>query len=171
MRPLFTIGYEGSSLDEFLDTLLEEEVETLIDVREVPLSRKRGFSKSLLCNAVESVGIEYVHLKSLGDPKEGRVAARNGEIDLFKEIYRRHLRTKAAREALELSTDIALNSASCLMCYERYAEDCHRNIVANRIKYRTGMPVRHLLSGASHSIGVNAMGAKNERTASRSIGR
>jgi hypothetical protein len=71
----YAIGYEGSVLEDFVATLRSAGVETLIDVRDVPLSRKPGFSKSALQANLEAHGIAYVHLKGLGDPKPGREAA------------------------------------------------------------------------------------------------
>jgi uncharacterized protein (DUF488 family) len=75
---LFTIGYEGATMGEFLAALQAAGVERLIDVRAVPNSRRPGFSKTPLRNALAEVGIEYVHLRALGTPAAGREAAREG---------------------------------------------------------------------------------------------
>jgi uncharacterized protein (DUF488 family) len=83
---IFTIGYEGAAMDEFLAALKNAGVERLIDVRALPLSRRPGFSKSPLRSTLEEAGIEYVHLKALGTPAEGRSAARAGRHADLKRI-------------------------------------------------------------------------------------
>jgi uncharacterized protein (DUF488 family) len=85
MGKLFTIGYEGATIDEFIAILFDWDIEHLIDVRDFPTSRKKGFSKNLLAESLNNYGIEYTHLKGLGDPKEGGNAARAGKHNLFFE--------------------------------------------------------------------------------------
>jgi uncharacterized protein (DUF488 family) len=82
-------------------------IDVLIDVRDVPLSRKKGFSKNGLAQILADADIEYVHLKGLGDPKDGRDAARAGEYDLFQKIFSRHMRTKIALRDLNIAAEIA----------------------------------------------------------------
>src|SRR3954453_21108705 len=77
---LTTIGYEAAELDDFVATLLAAGITRLIDVRELPISRRRGFAKRALSEALADAGIVYVHLRGLGDPKEGREAARVGDL-------------------------------------------------------------------------------------------
>src|SRR3954451_21230653 len=84
---IFTIGYEGATMDEFIGALQRAGVERLIDVRALPLSRRPGFSKTALKGALEEAGIDYVHLKSLGTPAEGRAAARAGRHADMQRIY------------------------------------------------------------------------------------
>lgn len=103
MPMLTTIGYEKAALNDFIATLQAASVECVIDVRELPLSRKRGFSKTALGQALEGADIRYVHLKALGDPKPGRDAARAGRFEEFNAIYRKHLATPEAQEALVLA--------------------------------------------------------------------
>ena len=86
MTTLATIGYEGSSLEDFVATLLAANINTLVDVREVPVSRRKGFSKNALREVLEDAGLTYVHLIGLGDPKEGRDAAREGRSDDFLKL-------------------------------------------------------------------------------------
>ena len=71
---LFTIGYEGATMADFLAALGAAGVRRVIDVRALPLSRRSGFSKTPLKNALAEVGIDYVHLKALGTPPSGRAA-------------------------------------------------------------------------------------------------
>ena len=105
----------------------------MIDVREVPISRKKGFSKNALCKHLADVGIDYLHLKGLGDPKPGRVAARAGQFDEFRRIFGAHMKTEVARSDLDRAIKVARANAACLLCFERDHTCCHRCIVANKI--------------------------------------
>src|SRR3546814_15143370 len=87
---LYTIGYEGSDIAHFLLTLQQCGIKRVIDVREVPLSRKRGFSKTALAAKLVESGIDYSHFKALGDPKPGRDAMRRGDFSAFVDIYSEH---------------------------------------------------------------------------------
>lgn len=139
-----TIGYEGASLEDFLNTLEAADVSVIADIRELPISRKRGFAKTRLSKALEERGIGYIHLRALGDPKPGREAARNGNFDLFREIFTTHLRTEKARIALNDLKQLAESQLVCLLCYERDPKHCHRSIVAERIRRRVSTSVKHL---------------------------
>ena len=123
---IFTIGYEGATQDELIAALQAARVERLIDVRAVPLSRKPGFSKNVLAAGLASAGIDYVHLKALGTPPEGREAARRGRIQEMREIYAQQLETpEAAAQSLQLVA-LANEKRSALLCFERDPEGCHR---------------------------------------------
>jgi len=131
---VFTIGYEGADVDRFLTTLKDSGVETLADVRAVALSRKRGFSKSALRDALSSQGIGYEHFIRLGTPKEGRQAARAGDGELMRRIYCDEvLSTEAAQEALRDLEALAASRPICLLCFERDPANCHRRILAQRL--------------------------------------
>jgi uncharacterized protein (DUF488 family) len=142
---LFTIGYEGATPADFLATLRACGVLRVIDVRQVSISRKRGFSKSALSEILASEGIAYVHLKELGDPKPGREAARRGDFSAFRRIYGQHLKTREAQAGLRVAVDLAAEKASCLLCFERAAEHCHRTIVATAIAEQKGFKISHLV--------------------------
>lgn len=144
MRTLATIGYEQTSLAEFIQALTGAGVRQLIDVREVPISRKRGFSKRALAEALSSAGIAYSHMRALGDPKPGREAARRGDHRAFREIYSAHLASEDAMAALDEASSLAKAALSCLMCFERDYLDCHRNMIAVTLASREGFEVRHL---------------------------
>src|ERR1700754_3761106 len=119
MKTLATIGYEGASLEDFIATLKVAAVHTLVDVRELPISRRPGFAKNALSIALENAGIKYVHLKGLGDPKEGREAARAGDFATFTRIFSRHMGTAVARSDLADAVKLSAQGDVCLMCYER----------------------------------------------------
>ncbi|MCS0504575.1 DUF488 domain-containing protein [Ancylobacter mangrovi] len=145
MPPLFTIGYEQVSAPAVLDTLAQAGVGLLVHVRAVAASRRAGFSKSLLAAGVASRGIDYLHLRGLGTPAEGRQAARTGRYDEMRRIFAEHLATPTAQEQLdELAGLTAAGRAVCLLCYERHPEHCHRQIIADLICERVGVKVEHL---------------------------
>jgi uncharacterized protein (DUF488 family) len=133
MTTLYTIGYEGTDIERFVATLKVVRVHLLADVRALPLSRKKGFSKSALRARIEQAGMAYVHLGALGDPKEGRNAARAGQFDRFRAIYGRHLSQIEPQETLRRLTTLAKAGPTCLMCFERDPNECHRSIVASQL--------------------------------------
>ena len=144
MTTLYTIGYEGASLPDFIATLHGAGVRHVLDVREVPQSRRPGFSKNVLAAALEAEGISYSHMKALGDPKEGREAARRGDHDEFVQIFEAHLSTREAGEALMAAAETVALKPTTLLCYERDPKTCHRTIVGARIKDVCSFNVQHL---------------------------
>lgn len=144
MTTLYTIGYESSSIEDFIATLRAADVSTLIDVRDFPGSRRKGFSKTALSIALADVGIEYVHLKGLGDPKEGRDAARAGEYGKFEKIFLTHMYTSQAKADLERAVTISQQSNACLMCYERSHRHCHRKYIAEAMSSIIDLNTIHL---------------------------
>ncbi|QIB35531.1 DUF488 family protein [Ancylobacter pratisalsi] len=145
MPPLFTIGYEQVSASSVLDTLADAGVGLLVDVRAVASSRRAGFSKSLLSAGVASRGMGYLHLRGLGTPAEGRQAARAGRHEEMRRIFAEHIATPTAQDQLdELSRLVATGRPVCLLCYERHPEHCHRQIIAELICERIGVPIQHL---------------------------
>jgi len=115
-RTLSTIGYEGKTLDEFLDELSSAGVELLVDVRAVAASRRPGFSKTALAGAAKERGIEYLHLRALGTPKAGREAARKGRIAEMRDIFEGQLETPEAELAMEQAHDAASERHVALLC-------------------------------------------------------
>jgi len=126
---LFTIGYEATTMGEFLDALTKAGVERVIDVRAVPNSRRPGFSKTPLRNALAEVGIDYVHLRALGTPSDGRTAARAGRHKDLKRIYAAQLDLPEAIVAAGQMRDLAAEKPSALLCYERDPAGCHRTLL------------------------------------------
>jgi uncharacterized protein (DUF488 family) len=133
MPPLFTIGYEGKTLDEFLGELRDAGVERVIDVRAVAASRRPGFSKTALGNALREQGIDYLHLRPLGTPAAGREAARKGRTEEMRRIYADQLETDEAALAMEQALAAAGEKKSALLCYEAEAPGCHRSMLAERM--------------------------------------
>ena len=133
MSLIYTIGYEGTDIDRFVTTLKNVGIEMIADVRALPLSRKRGFSKKSLAARLFDEGIGYTHFGELGDPKPGRDAAKSGRYDEFRSIYNAHLATNEAQNSLEELVMAADTKASCLLCFERDPKTCHRSIVAQEM--------------------------------------
>ena len=130
---IFTIGYEGSTQAEFIGTLKEAGVERVIDVRAVPLSRKPGFSKNVLAAGLKEAGIEYIHLKALGTPPEGREAARKGKHEVMARVYAGQLETpEAGAEAVRMIA-LAEEKPSALLCFERDPAQCHRTLLRESV--------------------------------------
>jgi len=141
---LATIGYEASTLPDVITALKRAGVEVVIDVRAVAASRKAGFSKTLLGNSLKNEGIDYVHLQKLGTPKPGRDAARSGDIARMNRIFEAHLEEPEVQLALAQATELATRRKAALLCYEADPAGCHRSIVADRIRARTGVEVENL---------------------------
>lgn len=141
---LATIGYEKSSPSGFVETLRKCGIEVLVDIRERAQSRRRGFSKTALSLAIERAGIEYIHMRALGDPKEGRDAARAGLIEEFRKIYSDVLTAEPAQEALAKVELLARSKRICLMCYEQDARNCHRKMVAEVLEKSLNCTTVHL---------------------------
>jgi uncharacterized protein (DUF488 family) len=136
MTSLYTLGYEGADIQLFIRTLLNAGVKVVADVRAVPLSRKRGFSKRKLSAQLASAGIEYAHFVDLGNPREGRDAAKAGNASKFHRIYLRHLNTTGAEIALKKLAELAASQATCLLCFEREPSECHRTLIASELATR-----------------------------------
>lgn len=142
---LFTIGYEQTPAKAVLDELQGAGVKLLVDVRAVASSRRPGFSKTQLAAGLDERGISYLHLRGLGTPKDGRIAARSGQFDVLHKIYAKHLKTPQAREELdELSALVKQSGPVCILCYEREHTHCHRRWIAEIIEDRDGVKIENL---------------------------
>lgn len=140
---IYTIGYEGTDIERFIATLKAVGVRAVADVRAIALSRKKGFSKSALRARLEEEGIAYNHFIELGDPKPGRDAARAGQHETFRRIYSRHLALPASEVVLRALSGLVREQATCLLCFERDPEGCHRSLIATRITMH-GVTTVHL---------------------------
>lgn len=148
-----TIGYEGAKLEDFLATLSHVDIDILIDIRERAQSRRKGFSKTALSEALSSANIDYLHLRELGDPKPGREAARRGDWDEFRRIFSKVVTGEAAQDAIRKIEEIAQGKRVCLLCYERDHTTCHRKIVSDILDDRLGSRTQHLGVRTLESLG------------------
>lgn len=144
-RKLYSIGYTGFSVQELIATLIENDVECLIDTRELPISRKKGFSKSALQSHLLDAGLDYRHFRWLGSPRSDRHEVREtGDYGKFFSSVRQHLATADATTALRDVIEIARTKSSCLMCCCSDWRLCHRSCVVEAITKRTYFSVQHL---------------------------
>ena len=145
MRTIATIGYEGATVQTFLDALRAAGVELVVDVRAIAGSRRPGFAKTRLAGNLHEAGIEYLHLRGLGTPAEGRAAARAGRHGEMHAIFREHLTTDAARADLDVLAGIVrAGRRACLLCLEADPAHCHRSLVAQALGELVPVRVEHL---------------------------
>lgn len=130
---IFTIGYEGTTMPDFLAALKAAGVERVIDIRALPLSRRPGFSKSMLAASLLEAGIGYVHLKALGTPKRGRDAAKKGDRATLEEVYAGQLELPEAQVQVAQMLDLAREKPSALLCFERDPCVCHRTLLLDAV--------------------------------------
>lgn len=133
LTPVFTLGYQLRSIEEYLEELQEAGIDLVVDVRENPLSRKRGFSKSKLEERLAEVGIEYLHLEYVGNPARIRKADKPHAACLVD--YAEHISEDPEilqRFAAHLKKWTESGKRICLLCYERHPDDCHRSILLDQ---------------------------------------
>ena len=130
---VFTIGYEATTVGEFVAALQQAGVERVIDVRAIPNSRRPGFSKTPLSNALSEVGIDYVHLRALGTPADGRAAARAGRHEELERIYAGQLELPEAIAQGAQMVALAQEKPSAVLCYERDPSGCHRTLLLDAV--------------------------------------
>lgn len=126
---IFTIGYEATTMAEFVAALRRAGVERVIDVRALPLSRRPGFSKNILAASLRDAGIDYVHLRNLGTPKLGRDAAKKGDVATLEAVYEVQLGLPEAQAEAARMRALASEKPSALLCFERNPEHCHRTLL------------------------------------------
>ncbi len=140
---LYTFGYEGLDIDGYISRLQEVGIRTIVDVRQLPLSRKRGFSKRSFAEALAKAGIAYLHSPMLGCPKKIRDEFKvSNDWSKYTAAFMSHLHTQDAsvRELAKISR--ATNA--CLVCFEADFNYCHRTFVA-REAHKCGAPaVSHI---------------------------
>ena len=143
-RTVLSIGYEKAGFADFIATLQAARVATVIDIRDLPLSRRAGFSKRQLQAGLAEAGIGYLHLRALGTPAEGREANRRRQWPLFWKIVESSLARPEAQAALEEAAGTAAAALSCLLCYEADPCICHRRRVGEMLQARHGFTIDHL---------------------------
>jgi uncharacterized protein (DUF488 family) len=144
--PLFTIGYEGLDQKQFLSWLYNHKIDVVADVRNLPLSRKKGFSKTPLFNLLEENNIEYINYRDLGAPKELRsFLIETKDYGTFFEEYKKII-TQNTNDVDGILALVNKGKKVVLLCYEKDPETCHRKVIANEVKKRddNGLEIRHL---------------------------
>lgn len=140
---IFTVGYEGLDIQAFLSLLIKHGVRTVVDIRELPLSRKPGFSKRGLSDILADSGLDYVHMVQLGCPKEVRDRyKKDGSWKQYTIGFLQHLDGQG--DALEELAAAAGQSQCALLCFEADYTRCHRSFVADALHDRFDMGVKHI---------------------------
>jgi uncharacterized protein (DUF488 family) len=136
---LFTIGYEGISLEEYLNKLIYNDIRLLCDVRKNSLSMKYGFSKSQLQKACKGVGIEYIHLPEVGIESDKRqelkTQADYNELFVF---YKKHILKNEIDKQKEILSLLETKKRIALTCFEANIYKCHRKYLAESISKMKG---------------------------------
>ncbi len=142
----FTVGYEQSEAEDFIRRLQDNGIEMIIDVRDMPLSRRRGFSKNQLQQLLTEADIEYLHVKPLGAPKEIRDPLRaGGSWWEYIKGYERVLRSQTTQ--IDALIKLASEKRICLLCFERNPAECHRSLIAREMEQRakdSSVQVEHI---------------------------
>ena len=134
-----SVGYEShKDSAAFARHLRESGVERLIDVRELPISRRRGYAKTALGLAMAAERIEYVHLRALGNPKAFRDLYKSGRVAEGRRRYEEHLLTQRI-DALHDVVPLLYEKRSALMCVEHAADTCHRTVILDALRNQLGL--------------------------------
>ena len=142
-RRIYTFGYEGLTIERFIERLQSAGVSLVIDVRATPLSRKRGFSKVAFEHALGAAGISYVHAKAMGCPKAIRDRyKRDGNWSIYTASFLQYL--GGQETAVDEVASLARSKSSCLVCFEADHNFCHRTYVARAAARKTGSSIAHL---------------------------
>jgi uncharacterized protein (DUF488 family) len=142
---LYTLGYQGVDVNTYVRKLKAAGVGIVADVRETPWSHKRGFCKNFLSAELSKAGIEYIHVKSAGNPKDNRRTAPDMAECLRR--YRRYLNEnpKGVADLIEvIRTSASRNRTVCLTCFEKDVQDCHRSILVDAMRKRIRIRPLHL---------------------------
>jgi uncharacterized protein (DUF488 family) len=144
MPTVFTAGYEGKNIEQFLYELQAAKIKHLIDVRQIALSRKKGFSKRQLAANLATVSIDYTHFTDLGSPADARhQVKKDGNWSKLFAATKRRYKTKESREAYKQLKAIAKKQRSAYMCFCNNSQACHRRVITEMLESE-GWTVKHL---------------------------
>ena len=150
---LYTVGYEGLNIEQFLLMLDKYGINKIVDIREMPISRKPGFSKTALNGILEKNGIEYTHLHALGCPKPVRnLYKQNGDWSLYTKGFKAYLKTQDA--ALHDLHEMLQERHCALLCFEADARFCHRSLVSAEMIRRYAVRTCHTDVAAAKTVKV-----------------
>jgi uncharacterized protein (DUF488 family) len=145
----YSLGYEGISLDRYVEVLKSHQISLVIDVRETPWSYKPGFSKKPLSERLESEQISYIHLKAAGNPSKNRKMGLPQQQVI--QLYKEHLESEPSclETIYGLIREKHRQGAVCLLCFEEKPHDCHRKVILDTLAEQTGTLITcHLNAGA-----------------------
>jgi uncharacterized protein (DUF488 family) len=133
---IYSVGYEGLTLDGLVDRLSGAKVSVVVDVRLNPVSRRPGFSRKRLAEALTAAGIEYVHEKQLGNPQDNRDSFRDGDGKEGRARMRAILASDAS-DAMKRLVAMASKKRVALLCVEREHHRCHRCVISEMVVERS----------------------------------
>jgi uncharacterized protein (DUF488 family) len=138
---IFTIGYEGKDIDSFLNILIKNEIDLLIDVRKNPFSMNFSFTKGKLNKYLEKTGIEYMHIPELGI--DGELRENLFTITDYQKLFKQYEATTLVQQHEQVLRIIKLGEKHrvALMCFEANKNMCHRGIIANSIEKQYGVVI------------------------------
>ena len=141
---IYTAGYEGQTIESFLDKMVRNGIRLLVDVRRNPISRKRGFSKRQLSESAARVGISYEHLPDLGIPSDERRHL-DSPMD-YRRLFSKYEKAilPAAEESVDRVVTMVSVTPAVLVCFEADWHRCHRSRLANAVASRIQLEVVHL---------------------------
>ena len=163
---VYSLGYEGLSIDGFLDAVLKAGIQVVIDSRHNPISRKYGFSESTLADKCLDVGIRYHQFSAIGIPSKIRSQIQDRQA--LWDFYTEEILAKNS-EVLESIANICKSDPSVLICFERESKDCHRHIIARELSMRTKLPVIHYVEGRWRKDGREDKSSYNRQDLSYAV--
>ncbi len=144
---IVSVGYEGRTIEDFVAELVRAGVQTVADVRLNAISRKAGFSKTRLREALAAAGIGYRHMRSLGNAKENRQPFWDGRVEEGRRVFRQGLRSPEAETSLHELAALAADEVVAVLCFESDVEMCHRKVIIDEVVEVAPMPVVDLTAG------------------------
>jgi len=141
---IVSVGYEGRTIDDFVTELVRGGVQTVADVRLNAISRKAGFSKTRLRDALAAAGIDYRHMRSLGNTKENRPPFWEGRVEEGRQVFRERLRSPEAESSLNELSALVRDQVVAVLCFETDVEKCHRKVIIDEVAGTTEVPVTAL---------------------------
>ena len=130
---VFTIGYATRTPETLIDRVISFGGTAIVDVRELPLSRRPGFSKIALAGAALAAGLDYQHVRALGNPKPSRALYKSGQIQAGVSAYGKHLNNGSRPALLALAERVGREQV-CLLCVEDDPETCHRAVIVEALQ-------------------------------------
>lgn len=142
---IYSLGYEGITVDEYLNALVQKDIKTVIDVRKNPISMKYGFSKKTLENALVKLDIKYLHIPELGiESKDRQELSTLESYNTLFDSYEKDVLSQSDVYVQKIVSEFKDQKRIVLTCFEKDHHYCHRSRICNLIESRYGIPTKHL---------------------------